>query len=50
MLGAFALGGEPCSAIEPVHGAVDGLVGAVETGRHQVWIVEVRQGGVGKVL
>ena len=47
VLGAFALGGEAPAAVEPVHGAVESPMGASQPGRHQVGVVEVRQGRVG---
>ena len=43
MLDALALGGEAFAAVEPVHGAVEGPVGAAQVRRHQVGIVEVGQ-------
>ena len=43
MLGAFTLRGEAGPAIEPIHGAVDSLVGAAEVGGHQVGVVKVGQ-------
>ena len=47
MFRAFAFRGEALPAIEPVHAAVERLVGATEDRRHQIRVVEVRQGGVG---
>ena len=47
MLDALALGGEAALAIEPVHGAVEGLMRAPQVGRHEVGVVEVGQRRVG---
>ena len=46
MLYPLAFGCEPATAIEPVHGAVEGLVGLAEVGWHEVGGVEVGQRGV----
>ena len=43
MLDALAFGGEGGATVEAVHGAVEGLVGLAEIGRHEVRVVEVGQ-------
>ena len=47
MLDAGLVVGEGLGAVEAVDGAVEGLVGLEEIGRHKERIVELGEGGVG---
>lgn len=47
---ALAVGGEGVFAVAAVHGAVEGLVGFGEGGRHGHGIIEIRKGAGGEFL
>ena len=50
VLHPLSVGGEGGAVVEAVHGVVEGLVGLVEIGRHEVGVVLVGQRRAGVVL
>ena len=46
MFDALAFGREAAMLVEAVRGAIQGLVGAAQVGRHQLRVVEISQRGV----